>query len=91
METAAETEKLHIRLRKVIGQLQAIDRMVDDGTPCEDVLSLVHAAKSALVQVGAMILRDRARQCMARGVATGDGAKALEDIAIAVERFARID
>ena len=42
-----DADNLHRRLKKIIGQVQAIDRMVDEDIPCEDVLSQINAAKSA--------------------------------------------
>jgi len=41
-------ENIHRRLKKIVGQVQAIDRMVDEDIPCEDILSQINAAKSAL-------------------------------------------
>ena len=48
MKQCMDGENLHRRLKKIIGQVQAIDRMVDQDIPCEDVLSQINAAKSAL-------------------------------------------
>ena len=48
MRQCIDAENLHRRLKKIIGQVQAIDRMVDEDVPCEDVLSQINAAKSAL-------------------------------------------
>ena len=31
-----DEENLHRRLRKIIGQVQAIDRMIEKDVPCED-------------------------------------------------------
>ena len=57
MKQCMETEKLHRRIKKIIGQLNAIDRMIDDETiSCENVLMQVNAAKSALHSVGKVIL-----------------------------------
>ena len=47
-----DSDNLHRRLKKIIGQINAIDRMVDEDIPCEDVLSQINAAKSALHKVG---------------------------------------
>lgn len=43
-----DAENLHRRLKKIIGQVQAIERMIDEDVPCEEVLSQINAAKSAL-------------------------------------------
>ena len=47
-----DAENLHRRLKKIIGQVQAIDRMVDEDVPCEDILAQINAAKSALHKCG---------------------------------------
>ena len=39
MRQCMDADNLHRRLKKIIGQVQAIDRMVDEDVPCEDVLS----------------------------------------------------
>ena len=51
-----DAENLHKRLKKIIGQINAIDRMVDEDVPCEDILMQINAAKSALHKVGQIIL-----------------------------------
>ena len=52
MRQCMDADNLHRRLRKIIGQVQAIDRMVDEDVPCEDILAQINAAKSALHRVG---------------------------------------
>ena len=39
MRQCMDADNLHRRLKKIIGQVQAIDRMVDEDVPCEDVLA----------------------------------------------------
>ena len=46
MKQCMDAENLHRRLKKIIGQIQAIDRMIDEDVPCEDILSQLNAAKS---------------------------------------------
>ena len=48
MKQCMDAENLHRRLKKIIGQVQAIDRMIDEDVPCEDILSQINAAESAL-------------------------------------------
>ena len=47
MKQCMDADNLHRRLKKIIGQVQAIDRMVDEDVPCEDILAQINAAKSA--------------------------------------------
>ena len=44
MKQCMNSENLHRRLKKIIGQVQAIDRMIDEDVPCEDVLAQLNAA-----------------------------------------------
>ena len=50
-----DADNLHRRLKKIIGQLGAIDKMVDQDVPCEDMLMQINAAKSALHKVGQVV------------------------------------
>ena len=42
MKQCMDSENLHRRLKKIIGQVQAIDRMVDEDVPCEDILAQIN-------------------------------------------------
>lgn len=56
MRQCMDADNLHRRLKKIIGQLGAIDKMVDQDVPCEDMLMQINAAKSALHKVGQVVL-----------------------------------
>ena len=47
MRQCMDADNLHRRLKKFIGQVQAIDRMIDQDVPCEYILAQINAAKSA--------------------------------------------
>ena len=85
-----DSYNLHRRLRKIIGQVQAIDRMVDEDVPCEDILSQVNAAKSALHRVGQVVLEGHIKHCVKDGIEHGDAEKTLDSFTKAVERFANM-
>ena len=52
MKQCMDSDNLHRRLRKILGQVQAIDRMIEEDIPCEDVQSQINVAKSAMHNVG---------------------------------------
>lgn len=39
MKQCMDSENLHRRCKKIIGQVQAIDKMIDEDIPCEEKLS----------------------------------------------------
>lgn len=79
MKQCMDAENLHRRLKKIIGQVQAIDRMVDEDIPCEDVLSQLNAAKSALHKCGQVVLEGHIRHCVKDGIEHGDADKTIEE------------
>ena len=89
MRKCMDAENLHHRLAKILGQVQAIDRMIDEEIPCEDILSQLNAAKSALNKVGQVVLEGHIRHCIRDAVKQGDE-DALKDFTKAIERFANM-
>ena len=90
MKQCMDSENLHRRLRKILGQVQAIDRMIEEDIPCEDVLSQINAAKSALHKVGQVILEGHINHCVRDAIEHGDVEKTISDFTKAVARFANM-
>ena len=90
MKQCMDAENLHSRLKKIIGQVQAIDRMVDQDIPCEDILSQINAAKSALHKCGQVILEGHIQHCVKDGIEHGDADQTIAMFTTAVERFANM-
>ena len=87
MRQCMDADNLHRRLKKIIGQVQAIDRMVDEDVPCEDMLSQINAAKSALHKVGQIVLEGHIQHCVRDGIEHGDVDKTIENFTKAEQRF----
>ena len=90
MRQCMDAKNLHQRLNRIKGQINAIDRMVDQDGPCEDILIQVNAAKSAMHKVGQIILEGHLNHCVKDGIEHGDAEKTIADFARAVEYFARL-
>jgi DNA-binding FrmR family transcriptional regulator len=90
MKQCMDSENLHRRLRKIAGQIQAIERMIDEDVPCEDILSQMNAAKSAIHKCGQIVLEGHIKHCVKDGLEHGDADKTIEDFTKAVERFANM-
>lgn len=90
LKQCMDADNLHRRLKKIIGQVQAIDRMVDEDVPCEDILSQISAAKSALNKAGQVVLEGHIKHCVKDGIEHGDADQTIENFTKAVERFANM-
>jgi DNA-binding FrmR family transcriptional regulator len=85
-----DSENLHRRLSKVKGQINAIEKMIDEDIPCEDVLIQINAVKSALHKVGQVVLEGHLNHCVREGIEHGDADKTIANFAKAVEHFSRM-
>ncbi|HIT96822.1 MAG TPA: metal-sensing transcriptional repressor [Candidatus Aphodousia faecavium] len=90
MRQCMDADNLHKRLKKIMGQVNAIDRMIDEDVPCENILMQVNAAKGALHKVGQIILEGHLNHCVKEGIEHGDVDKTIRDFAKAIEHFSRL-
>ena len=58
--------------------------------PCEDILSQINAAKSALHKVGQIVLEGHINHCVKDGIEHGDVEQTIANFTKAVERFANM-
>jgi DNA-binding FrmR family transcriptional regulator len=61
---ASNAKRLQHRLRRAEGQVRAVQRMLDEQRPCEDVVTQLLAARSALDQVIRQVLTERIAECV---------------------------
>ena len=85
-----DSDNIHRRLKKIIGQVNAIDRMIDEDVPCEDILSQINAAKAALHKTGQVILEGHIKHCVLEGIQNGDAEETLARFTKTIERFANM-
>lgn len=74
------------RLSRAIGHLESVKKMVEDGRDCSEVLIQIAAVKSAVNNIGKIILQDHINNCLLDAAATGDQ-KAIENLNNAIDKF----
>lgn len=85
-----DVQMLHMRLKKVIGQLNGIQKMLDDEVPCEDILLQFNAVNGALHKISFMALEGHLRHCVREGIEKGNADETIESFAESLENFARM-
>ena len=91
MKECMDAENLHRRLRKIAGQVNAIDRMIDEDIPCEDIMTQINAVRSAMHKVGEIILEGHLQHCVRGGIEHGDAERIISNFAKVVENFSKLD
>ena len=64
--------KILARINRIEGQVRGLKKMVEEDRDCMDVLKQIAAAAGALRSVGAMILEDHLKGCVANAIKTKD-------------------
>ena len=90
MRQCMDRDNLHNRLKRVDGQIKAIDRMIEQDVPCEDIIIQINAAKTALHKIGQVVLEGHLNHCVKDGIEHGDAEKTIADFAKALEYFSRL-
>jgi DNA-binding FrmR family transcriptional regulator len=85
---SAPDQQLVLRLRRAEGQLRGVQRMLEEGSDCQKVLTQLAAVKAAVDQVGLHLISERFRTCMVTG--EGDCEASFEDAVATFLRFASL-
>jgi CsoR family transcriptional regulator, copper-sensing transcriptional repressor len=84
----ASKEQLDTRLARVKGQVEGIQRMVEEDRYCIDVLTQIGAVQAALDKVALGLLDGHARTCVV-GAEQGQQAERTDELMAAVGRLMR--
>lgn len=76
------------RLSRAIGHLESVKKMVEDGRDCSEVLVQIAAVRSAINNVGKVILQDHIQHCIVDAVEENDQ-EAIENLCQAIDKFVK--
>ncbi|CBE67158.1 MAG: metal-sensitive transcriptional regulator [Candidatus Methylomirabilis oxygeniifera] len=85
-------QKALARLSRIEGQVQGVQRMVEEGKYCVDILLQLSAIEGALEQVRKILLGRHIESCVAEAMAAGraeDRQKKIEELLEVFSRYGR--
>ena len=82
----AHTKAVVNRLNRASGHLEAVRNMVEEGRDCSEVLIQIAAVRSAINNIGKLILKEHISHCVVDAVETGDQ-QCLDDLEDAINKF----
>ena len=80
------TQAVLNRLSRAIGHLESVKKMVENGRDCSEVLIQIAAVRSAINNIGKVILQDHIQHCIVDAVEQSDD-QALDDLCQAIDKF----
>jgi DNA-binding FrmR family transcriptional regulator len=80
-----EAGRIINRLRRVEGQARGLQRMIEEGRPCEEIFTQLAATKAALDRVGVLLISLKMRDCLEEEAGSEVGSR--EAVERALEAF----
>lgn len=86
-----DKEKIDVKLRlkKVAGQINGIDKMIDEGRYCVDVVQQILAARAALNRVSLIILESHAKSCVVTAIKENRAEESIEELMDVFKQFTK--
>jgi CsoR family transcriptional regulator, copper-sensing transcriptional repressor len=88
----ASKSDVHKRLRRIEGQVQGLQRMVEENRYCVDVMLQLSAAQGALTRVSSQVLAAHLHTCVQSALESGDRKrqnKVIDELQTLFERHRR--
>jgi len=89
IERTTEKNKIQTRLKKIEGQVRGVQKMLDNGSSCSDVLIQIAAIKSAVNKVGTLVFENHAQECLRTSFEGYDDNENLEELMKILSNFIR--
>lgn len=79
--------KIVNRLSRIEGHVRGIKTMVQQNSPCPDVLLQIAAVRGAIDKVARIVLDEHLTECVARAAKDGNIDAEMEELKAALDRF----
>lgn len=79
--------KIVNRLSRIEGHIRGIKSMVQQNSPCPDVLLQIAAVRGAIDKVARIVLDEHLTECVARAAKDGNIDAEMEELKAALDRF----
>jgi DNA-binding FrmR family transcriptional regulator len=83
-----EKRALVMRLRRIKGQIEAIEKMVEQDTDCADVLMQVVSARRALKSFSEEMIQSHLKDCIDGAASQAEGRRELRSLLTVLKRYA---
>ena len=83
----AERDALRLRLRKISGQLNAIDRMLAEDRDCAETLTQLVSARRGIKSLAEKLIHSHMQHCIEGARDQADARKKMRELLTVLERY----
>ncbi|MGH9369877.1 MAG: metal-sensitive transcriptional regulator [Thermoanaerobaculia bacterium] len=77
------------RLKRARGQVDGIERMLQENRPCAEILQQIAAAQEALRAAGKLMVRNYIEKCATDGIRAGREKEVYDELSDLISRMVR--
>ena len=86
-DPSADRRALQVRLRKISGQLNGVQRMIDGPYDCAEVLNQLVSARRALKSLAEKIITEHLEHCLVSSVREDERRRQLREVSTMLKRY----
>lgn len=83
-----EREPQKVRIRRIVGQLHAVERMLDEDRDCAEILMQLVAARKALKGLTETLIHSHMQHCIEHARSPAEGRRQLGELLLVLKRYA---
>ncbi|HEX3723599.1 MAG TPA: metal-sensitive transcriptional regulator [Nitrolancea sp.] len=84
-----QQDALLTRLRRIEGQVRGVQRMVEDGRYCLDIVTQIQAITAAAEKVSQQVLEEHIRGCVSDAIRDQRGDEAISELMVVLGKAMR--
>lgn len=77
------------RLKKISGQISGIDKMLDDGRYCVDIIQQLLAARAALNKAALLVIESHAKSCVVAAIKEDRTDQSIDELMNVLKQFTK--
>ena len=75
------------RLRKIEGQIRGVQKMIEEGKYCIDIINQLIAAERALDGVAKIVMKRHVESCVTEAIVRGEGQHKIDELINTVYKY----
>jgi DNA-binding FrmR family transcriptional regulator len=82
-----ETKALRLRLRKIVGQLNGVEKMMEADRDCAEILTQLVSARRAIKSLSEKLIHSHLQHCIEEVSDPKEAKRSLRDLLTVLERY----
>jgi len=82
-------EMLRPRIKRILGQIEGVEKMIEEDRYCIDIINQVNAVRRALEQVALIVMKRHMESCLTEAIKGKKGQEKIDEIVNSIDAFIR--